>query len=115
MKKAALLLCMALVWGCDDSSNGEFDCGHGSLNGGSCQCETGYKYDVNQSCTACADGQLKKESGICVKKDAEEPGDSGNTGDATCKTTFHYFNEWSSTGACGEADFDVYLIGSFNE
>ena len=115
MKKAALLLCMALVWGCDDSSNGEFDCGHGSLNGGSCQCETGYKYDVNQSCTVCADGYLKNESGICVKKDAEEPGDSGNTGDATCKTTFHYFNEWSSTGACGEADFDVYLIGSFND
>ena len=115
MKKAALLLCMALVWGCDDSSNGEFDCGHGSLNGGACQCETGYKYDVNQSCTVCADGYLKNESGICVKKDAEEPGDSGNTGDATCKTTFHYFNEWSSTGACGEADFDVYLIGSFND
>ena len=115
MKKAALLLCMALVWGCDDSSNGDFDCGHGSLNGGACQCETGYKYDVNQSCTVCADGYLKNESGICVKKDAEEPGDSGNTGDATCKTTFHYFNEWSSTGACGEADFDVYLIGSFND
>ena len=117
MKKATLLICMSLVWGCDDSTISSFDCGHGSLRNDVCQCDEGYKYDLNRSCTLCADGYTKNNKNVCVKNGSGDPGDDpgDNSDDGKCRTTFHYFNEWSNTGACGVDNFDVYLIGSFND
>ena len=117
MKKATLLICMSLVWGCDDSTISSFDCGHGSLRNDVCQCDEGYKYDLNRSCTLCADGYTKNNKNVCVKNGSGDPGDDpgDNADDGKCRTTCHYFNEWSNTGACGVDNFDVYLIGSFND
>ncbi|MBQ9395214.1 MAG: hypothetical protein IJU23_06815 [Proteobacteria bacterium] len=34
--------------------------------------------------------------------------------EGNCKATFTYYNQWTNVGSGGAADFDVYLVGSFN-
>ena len=66
----------------------EMDCGaHGRFLNGSCLCDIGYVYDAAQK--------------TCI-------------GEGECQATFEYVNKWTNKASGGEADWDVYLIGSMN-
>ena len=88
-----------------------------------------YKYYVNgwgddswktdapdgQSNGAVTISSCGQEFGNKTGVDVVDPGNPDSPSDpGSCVTTFTYYNEWTNVGSGGTADFDVYLVGSFN-
>ena len=81
------------------------DCKNGQQVDKSCVCTTGYAVDEAGICTVCAENYEMK-SGKCSLIIVEPD---------TCEAEFYYTNQWTHTQSGGTANFDVYLVGSFNE
>ncbi len=131
MKK--LVFCFALTAcavGCaDDAEDQNASCGHGRMgDDGVCICDAGYKHNLSLVCKDCADGYSKNADGLCVKPGSDNgndgnDGNNGNNGnnsggsenDGNCAATFVYFNQYTNIGSGGTADFDVYIVGDFND
>ncbi len=83
----------------------KIDCKNGQQVDKTCICAPGYIVDGDGICTQCADGYEPK-NGKCefVVSKPEQ-----------CDTVFYYTNQWTHKQSGGISNFDVYLVGSFNE
>lgn len=109
MKKSILCFAVATVLaGCADDSS-HIDCGHGHAGGPFlCICDEGYMRDSRLSCTICDEGYIKNGLGECKKA-------NGGDGNGDCTALFSYYNPYTSVSTGGESDFNVYLVGDFND
>ena len=83
----------------------KIDCKNGLQVDKSCVCSAGYVVDNDGICTLCAENYELKE-GKCTLIVVEPE---------VCDAVFYYTNEWTHTQSGGASNFDVYLVGSFNE
>ncbi len=102
MKKFAFLLAFAaLLAGCADSTDEEKDmiCGHGH-------------YDSTTQGCVCDVGYVANAAGVCVSSTTspEEP----KPPKEDCVATFYYTNPSTHKDSGGADDFDVHLVGDFN-
>lgn len=130
MKKSVICFAIAaFIAGCADDTNESSACGHGTKNeSGVCICDEGYKTNLAGICNVCVTGYTQNAKGECVKDGTGNTGNNGNSGntgnngnsgntgneDGKCYATFTYFNEYTNIASGGTADFDVYLVGEFN-
>ena len=130
MKKSVICFAIAaFIAGCADDTNESSACGHGTKNeSGVCICDEGYKTNLAGICNVCLAGYTQNAKGECVKDGTGNTGNNGNSGntgnngnsgntgneDGKCYATFTYFNEYTNIASGGTADFDVYLVGEFN-
>ena len=105
MKKYALILACVAAFsaGCSDSEDSDkyLDkiCGYGYFDGTTCVCDSDY-YKTT-------------EDGSCInKKDTPKKPDEPA---AKCYATIYYTNAGTSASSGGTQDWNVYLIGDFNE
>ena len=81
-------------------------------------------YRVDNKASLSADGNMITD-GTCganykyVEKEAKpgdiiKPEDPVVVDDGDCEVTFTYYNQWTNVTSGGAADFDVYVVGSFN-
>ncbi len=108
MKKYAFLtICIAaFMSGCAESDSNSVNntvCGYGHFDGTTCVCDAGY-YKTT-------------EEGSCINKQdtSKDPNDPNSNPTAEkCYATIYYTNPGTSASSGGTKDWDVYLIGDFN-
>lgn len=103
--------------------SGDAECGHGyvgmTINSQKiCVCDEGYALDSKYSCTECAVGYTKNAVGECEKVGGGGDGDGGNSGGdgngGDCLALFSYYNPSTSVSTGGSQNYNVYLVGDFN-